>query len=245
MATLEQRKASIGSSHSNQAYQNAESGVEAAMNTILASPNSSIGSLGYSCSSSNHIATYVPNPNPNNYTIQLKKSDSSDASGESYITDCNTKANQVSDIKSIGSDAGSQDTRVVEAAVASGALNWNKVTDFDNGWKASGNDTNNPVECATDTRTGLTYLKGEPNHPSGKAQLATGKKIFTLPSGCNPPPETINFAAINPGASYWILVEVNNDGTVTGLSNDQNGADIGIDNISLGMLTWTTDSNAY
>lgn len=115
LATLEQRKASIGSSHSDQAYQNAESGVEEAMSVILEFPSSSVGSLGYSCSGSGSIATYTSSAN--HYIIQLKKSDSS---GESYITDCSTKASEVADIKSVGMDIASQNTRAIEAAVAMG-----------------------------------------------------------------------------------------------------------------------------
>lgn len=110
LTTLQQRQASIGASRSDLAYQNAESGVEKAMSAILDSNGPIANINGFKCQIDNSgVATLTPNSNSGAYySIQLK-------SGNSYVNDCGTKANQITEIKSIGTDSSHQDTRVIDA----------------------------------------------------------------------------------------------------------------------------------
>jgi hypothetical protein len=118
LATLQQRKASIGSSHSDQAYQNAESGVEAAMSAVL-NTSGTVGNLastlGVTCDDNGGHSPATFNLNSSKYyKIQLL-----DNKG-SYLY-CADQLSDATEIKSVGTDVANQDTRAIEAAVAFGS----------------------------------------------------------------------------------------------------------------------------
>lgn len=156
LATIRQRKASIGSSTSSVAYQNAESGVEAAMTAILnannkSGPISSLNSAGFHCDDSKGIATLTPSPG-HYYTIEVK--DGNDA----YITSCSDATNypisKIANIKSIGYDTASRDERAIEAAVA-GNGPWTSINVYRN-------DTQGNSSCnctAACTGSGYTMIQ--------------------------------------------------------------------------------------
>lgn len=124
LTSIRQRNASIGASKSTAAYQNAETGIEKAMNIVTgANSTDTINTLfvskGFSCSASNNVATILPPASgtyAGYYKIQLRYL----ASGvDQYVPDCGTTlVGSVDNIKSIGTDVSNQDSRAIEAAVA-------------------------------------------------------------------------------------------------------------------------------
>lgn len=117
LTTLEQRKASIGSSRSDQAYQNAESGVEAAMEAIVGDSLAHVSDLaahldGGSASDINGACVIKTS---DHYSIQLLNQ------SNQYLG-CSASISGATEVKSTGTDTADQDTRAIEAAVAFGHI---------------------------------------------------------------------------------------------------------------------------
>jgi len=124
LVSVKERKASIGGGRSGVAFQNAQTGVEKAMNVIVYNQDvalSALGGSGLNCSDGSGIAT-LKDPSDSSFTIQLKKVD------DSLITSCADLVSLATTIKSIGQDKGTQNSRAIEAAVAAGLLNWKDAT---------------------------------------------------------------------------------------------------------------------
>jgi len=237
LATIRERKASIGSSVSDVAYQNAESGIETVMGVITSNSLTDISSLAtklrFSCANNSSGSAMISTSNQ--YSIQFK--DSSD----NYITSCTAPMSQVANIKSIGTDSNNQDTRAIEAAVASESLQWNNITSFSNSWTSDPTDF---VRCAVDNMTGLVYLQGRITNQTaitGTGVGVTGSQIFTLPSACTPPNAARSLVAASGTAAagatipVYIIPSTGTSGKVYFSSNSA------IANIGLGTLIWSTN----
>jgi len=110
LISIKERKASIGSNKSNQAYQIADSGIEKVMDALISNPTKNLNSLGLSCSANAAGHAVLTNASVG-YTVELKKS------VEASATTCaSTKSSEITRIKSIGTVAG-QSQRAIEAAV--------------------------------------------------------------------------------------------------------------------------------
>lgn len=103
LATVRERNASISSSKSGLAYQNAETGIEKAMNEIMRGAVATVGEVRTNTAGSG-------------YTLQFK-----DESG-SILAD-SASINLIKTIRSVGEDVSDQSNRVIEAVVAAGSCN--------------------------------------------------------------------------------------------------------------------------
>lgn len=102
--SVKERNAAIGSSHSNKAYQNADSGIEIVMDKLVKNQDRAIsdlvgGSTGLSCGIAD---THAVITGSTGYAVELKKAD------ESLPTNCTTLASEIANIKSIGTDGNTQ-----------------------------------------------------------------------------------------------------------------------------------------
>jgi hypothetical protein len=196
LRSIRERKAAMGGSKSAEAYQVAETGIEAIMNALLTgNAGATLGSIsGYTCATnSNNHAVLTPTDG-STYKVELKKQTDTDA------TSCSNIIADIKDIKSVGM-AGSQDQRIIEAAVAAG-LTWNNAT-YQNSWHDfdDGSHSWYGASYALDSKTGLVYLRGT----AGGGAL--DRCMFTLPSGYAPQKNNV-FVVTNPSASGsdWLAV---------------------------------------
>ena len=103
ITSLKERKASIGADDSNQAYQNADSGIEYMMDAILAAirndPATKVEALpGMRCPGDAQFASI-------NYRVELKKDD---GAGAEISAECTDELTKIVAIKSIGDDGQTQ-----------------------------------------------------------------------------------------------------------------------------------------
>lgn len=112
LTSLRERKASIGSSRSGEAYQAAESGIESVMAALLkADEDATVSTIG-DCSVPRGSIYAVITGAEYDYQVELKKEE------ETEPTNCRTKVCDIASLKSVGSDSGKQEQRAIEAAVA-------------------------------------------------------------------------------------------------------------------------------
>jgi hypothetical protein len=220
LVSIQERKASLGSNKSSQAYQIADTGIENVMNAIITTRANSIktGADIGSCSDGKITGA--------GYVVELKIAD---GTGNAITADCTTdKLSDIIAIKSVGTASG-QAQRSIEAAVASGTLNWYDVT-VPLPWSSN---AGNKVRCAMDGNTNLVYLSGRVSNGANPTGAST--QIFTLPiAKCTPPNVDRVMTAITPGGtSIAIKVE-----SVTGKVYFTGGP---AGNIDLGMLVWSTN----
>jgi hypothetical protein len=103
LAAIKQRNASLGSGKSNLAFQNADTGVEEAMNEITGGTSATVGDV---CG--NLPGTYT------GYTVKFFDKDNIELSCSG---DAGKSKNEITSIKSVGVGA-NQESRAIEAAVA-------------------------------------------------------------------------------------------------------------------------------
>lgn len=116
LTAIRQRNISMGSNKSGAAYQNAETGIEKMMNIIVKNPASTINGLaalsGLTCDAASGM--FLDPSSPSTYKILLKDKD-----GNSLVcSDVTNTAVKALTVKSVGNDAGNQEQRGIEAAVA-------------------------------------------------------------------------------------------------------------------------------
>lgn len=178
VVSIQQRKASMGSNKSNQAYQVADTGIEKVMDAIVKNRTLSVsdlvgGSFGFSCvtNSNNHA---VLKKAGETYEVELKKTT------DAETTDCTsaTPLSEIASIKSIGTNSGQQ--RAIEAAVAaSGGYQMSCLHTLYSG-------TNEYVCCRIDTSNGVTNCKiATPGTSSTWVDLGTSNPWTT--SGSSSP----------------------------------------------------------
>lgn len=98
-----ERSAAIGSSQSNKAYQNADSGVESVLYALLNHPTDTVAiATGLSCTTNSKNHAVVTGATGTGYTVELKKANDIDS------TDCGTTASDIASIKSIGTAGSTQ-----------------------------------------------------------------------------------------------------------------------------------------
>ncbi len=115
VVSIQERKASMGSNKSNQAYQVADTGIEKVMDVIVKNRELSVadilgGFFGFSCDDTSGHAILTKTGEA--YTVELKKTTDAEIT---YCTSA-TPLSDIASIKSIGTNSGQQ--RAIEAAVA-------------------------------------------------------------------------------------------------------------------------------
>ena len=141
LVSVQERKASMGSSKSGAAFQVADSGIELVMDSILSSRKDSLKTLAsIGCSNGNITGT--------GYVVELKKDN---GSGGEVGVNCGTdKISDIIAIKSVGTGGGQQ--RAIEAAVASNSYDVS-ITRNATTW----------VMCRVDTSSGFVDCKNSTN----------------------------------------------------------------------------------
>lgn len=174
LASIRERKASMTSSKSDVAYQNAESGVEKAMEVILQDlrdgdenaageiPISTvtISKIGY-CDGANEYAI------GDNWKVQLVSDVDADGNGSPDIIDCNNNSldiYEVKSIKSVGEDPQSQTQRAINAAMVQKDPNIKLLLHADG--------TNGSINFKDSSRTHHSV------NSYGDASVDTGEKVF-------------------------------------------------------------------
>lgn len=119
LVSLRERRASMSDVRSQQAFQNAQTGIELVMNAIIqkrsTNPNETVENIGFDQCNDTSQNAVLSDSGDSTYTVELKKFGYI-ASTPSTYTRCNTtKVSEVVYIKSVGSGVSQQ--RAIEAAV--------------------------------------------------------------------------------------------------------------------------------
>lgn len=139
LTSIKQKTASMGESKTGVAFQNAQSGIELAMDAILEKTKITGDPILYTADDLSGFSCTSPDPpgyakltpiSGGGFTVELEKSESTDP------TDCTINVMDIATIKSVGSDAGQK--RAIEAVVASTngpdwqTSTWEYITNGDN-----------------------------------------------------------------------------------------------------------------
>lgn len=154
LTSIKQKTASMGESKTGVAFQNAQSGIELAMDAILEKTKITGDPILYTADDLSGFSCTSPDPpgyakltpiSGGGFTVELEKSESTDP------TDCTINVMDIATIKSVGTDAGQK--RAIEAVVAStNGPDWQTST-----WEQ--------IEIGDNHKT-WAYSSGTPWYPS-------------------------------------------------------------------------------
>jgi Tfp pilus assembly protein PilV len=119
LVSLRERRAAMSDVRSQQAFQNAQTGVELVMDAIIqkrtTNPNEVVDNIGFDQCNDTSQNAVLSDSGDNTYAVELKKFGYVVSTPSTYTRCSSTKVSEVVSIKSVGT--GSSQQRAIEAAV--------------------------------------------------------------------------------------------------------------------------------